>query len=417
MGVLSKLFGSDRAPMTPQPDEIMKTVMSWDTGKMAKLMKHPDGGVRRSVVETVAMVGKMRPTGGNQFQYRADTGLAPAMAKFLIEHVNDPDPAVREFILTTLEKSKLPEVEKVVKALRAAEAKEPAVPGASPRQSEAGQTSTESEEKKIERLFKEAKDLPWEESEKKVGLYTTLLELIASSKSAANPAAVLRNRGIAYRSLKRYGEALQDFRAELEQAQNQGDRMRIMQCQKLIEETEGWQRKEEILAGGGAKAEKLQAMDRDKFLVWNDGPDADRAFESYFVDLTDADPDVRAEAARILAEPPKSQQRLIAIYQRCVGSDPQRASLAGRVLGRNAAKGSDDMIHAEIARMLYGLDLSFLPCPCVHCGKPNLGIPAPPKAPWVAYYHQDNDRGAYAVPVLCDGCGKEFFVVWDQDPR
>jgi len=287
----------------------------------------------------------------------------------------------------------------------------------SPLQAENNQKNAESVEGKIERLFAEAKALPWEDSEKKVTIYTDLLDLITKSDTSANPSAVYRNRGIAYRSLKRYAEAMQDFRAELDLAQRQGDRLRTMQCQQIIEETEASKRKDEIAAAGGEKAEKLQTMDRDKFMVWGEGLEADKAFDRYFADLTDADCDIRAEAARILGESPKAVQRLIAIYQSCRGNDPRRASLAGRVLGRNAAKGSDEMIHAEISRMLYGLDLSFLPCPCVHCGRINRGIPAPPRAPWVPYYHQDNDRGAYAVPVLCDSCGKDFYVVWDQDPR
>jgi tetratricopeptide (TPR) repeat protein len=270
---------------------------------------------------------------------------------------------------------------------------------------------------KIERLFAEARNLPWTESEKKVALYTELLDLIAANGTPANSAAVLRNRGIAYRSLNRFTEALKDFRAELEWAQGQSDRMRVMKCQEIIEETEAWQRKEEIAAGGGEKAEKLAAMERDQFLIWKEGPETEKAFAGFFADLTHPDPDVRAAAARILAESPPAREKLIALYRSTVDSDPGRASLSGRVLGRSAAKGSDEMIQAEIARMLFGLDVSFLPCPCVHCGRMNRGIPAPSRAPYVAYYHQDNDRGAYAIPVLCDGCGKEFYVVWDRDPR
>lgn len=86
-------------------------------------------------------------------------------------------------------------------------------------------------------------------------------------------------------------------------------------------------------------------------------------------------------------------------------------SLAGRVLGRKIIKGPDEFISAEIARIYYGINVSFISCSCVYCGHLNKGIAAPANGPCVPYYHQKNDKGAYAVPVLCDRCGKTFFVV------
>ena len=166
----------------------------------------------------------------------------------------------------------------------------------------------------------------------------------------------------------------------------------------------------------GENASKLNDMQEQAHGLWLSGPDFDRAFNSLFADLVNDDPDIRAEASRLLADARNALQKLISIYQECLHSDPQRASLAGRVLGRKLAKGSDDMIHAENALIMYGFSASFIPCPCVHCGYFNRGIAAPPGGPMVPYYHQSDDKGAYAVPVLCDKCGKEFFVVWDTDP-
>ncbi|MFH2107472.1 MAG: hypothetical protein ABII93_02280 [Chrysiogenia bacterium] len=123
MGLFDKWLGTKQAPEIPSPEEIQKLAFSWNTGKLAKLMKHPDTGVRKSVIEWVTMVGKTRSAGNNQFHFNSENRLAHPMAKFLVEHVNDSDPAVREAILKVLENSGIPDVENVVKMARAKEAK------------------------------------------------------------------------------------------------------------------------------------------------------------------------------------------------------------------------------------------------------------------------------------------------------
>jgi len=277
----------------------------------------------------------------------------------------------------------------------------------------------ESLDDRINRLWESAKKLGWSdaEREKAVAIYTELLGLVDETSASFNVCAIFRNRAIAYRSLKNYDAALEDLAHELEIAQTRGDGLRIMECQKIIEETREWKRKAEIEVSGGEKAKKFGAMEQQAHKLWGAAPDADAAFESLFADLEDDDPDVRAEASRLLADSPNAIRKLISVYQECLNSDPRRASLAGRVLGRKVTKGYDGMIHAQIAQMKYGLSASFIPCSCVHCGHLNKGIAAPPNGPMVPYYHQSDDKGAYAVPVLCDKCGKEFFVVWDMDPR
>ena len=277
----------------------------------------------------------------------------------------------------------------------------------------------ESLDDRINRLWESAKKLGWSdaEREKAVAIYTELLGLVDETSASFNVCAIFRNRAISYRSLKNYDAALEDLARELEIAQRRGDRRRVMECQKIIEETREWKRKAGVEASGGEKAEKFRAMEQQAHKLWGTGPDADAAFETLFADLGNDDPDVRAEASRLLADSRNALQRLLSIYQEWLNSDPRRASLAGRVLGRRIAKGSDDMIHAQIAQIMYGITVSFIPCGCVYCGHLNRGIPAPPNGPMVPYYHQRDDKGAYAVPVLCDQCGKEFFVVWDIDPR
>lgn len=276
-----------------------------------------------------------------------------------------------------------------------------------------------SQDERINQLWEDARKLGWSdaEQEKAVQLYTELLTLIDEQSTSYNICAILRNRAIAHRSLKNYDTALEDLARELEIAQMRRDQMRVMQCRKIVEETQEWKRKAEIQAEGGDKAAKLQALEARGRKLWGGGPDFDNAFGSLLTDLENSDPDIRAEASRLLAEGPNAIGRVISIYQECLNSDPRRAGLAGRVLGRKIAKGSDDMIHAKIGEIMYGISASFIPCSCVHCGQLNRGIAAPPRAPGVPYYHQTDDKGAYAIPVLCDHCGRDFFVVWDMDPR
>ena len=272
---------------------------------------------------------------------------------------------------------------------------------------------------RINHLWESAKKLGWSDAEckKAVAIYTELLGLVDETSASFNMCAIFRNRAMSYRSLRNYDAALEDLARELEIAQRREDQLRVMKCQKIIEETREWKQKAEIEASGGEKAEKFRAMEQQERKLWGTGPDADAAFESLFADLKNDDPDVRAEASRLLPNHRNALLKLVSIYRECLNSDPRRSSLAGRVLGRKIAKGSDDIIPAQIAQMMYGITVSFVPCMCVYCGHLNRGIAAPPNGPMIPYYCQEDDKGAYAVPVLCDKCGKEFFVVWDTDPR
>jgi len=278
----------------------------------------------------------------------------------------------------------------------------------------------ESLDEKIKRLWESAKKLGWSDVDckKKIQIYTELLNLIDENSTTFNICAILRNRAISYRSLKDYDSALKDLKEELKIAQRKGDQIRVMDCKKIIEETNNFKRKAEIEAIGGKKAERFKEMEKQENKLWGSGSDFDMAFETLFKDLESDDPDIRSYATRLLAESSRNAlQKLISIYQECLNTNPNRSSLAGRVLGRKIAKGSDESITSEIARIYYGINVSFISCSCVYCSHTNKGIAAPVNGPRVPYYHQENDKGAYAVPVLCDRCGKTFFVVWDKDPR
>jgi tetratricopeptide (TPR) repeat protein len=285
--------------------------------------------------------------------------------------------------------------------------------------SSSASTPSTSSDARINQLWEKAKQLGYSDQERKKAaeIYSELLTMVDEQSTIFNVCSILRNRAMAYRSLKNNDAALIDLKRELEIAERQDYySVRAMQVRDLIAETQDWQHKAQIESSGGEKAARLKAMEEQARGLWRSGSEFDATFDSLFTDLQDPDPDIRAESSRQLAEGREAILKLISIYQESLRSEPRRASLAGRVLGRKAAKGSDEMIDAQIGQLLYGIPVSFLPCSCVHCGHLNKGIAAPPSGPMVAYYHQKDDQGAYAIPVLCDHCGKEFFVVWDQFP-
>lgn len=269
------------------------------------------------------------------------------------------------------------------------------------------------------RLWESVKKLGVSEADRRkaVAMCTEILGLLDPNTTSLHVGVIFWQRGVSYRLLKNYDAAVADLQQALEFGQRRGDYSLVLDSQRVMEEIRQEKRRAEIEAGGGEKAARLQALEQQAHQLWRTDPESDAAFEGLFANLQDADPDIRLAASRLLAEPPNAVRRLISIYQQNLASDPRRAYLAGRVLGRTIAKGAIEMFPAEIARMKYGLDFSVIPCSCVHCGAMNLGIAAPPGARMVPYYHQEDDKGAYAIPVLCDKCSAEFFVVWDVDPR
>ena len=270
----------------------------------------------------------------------------------------------------------------------------------------------------IDRLWEDAKKLGWSdvEQQKAIDIYTEILTLVDEQSTENDVCAFLRNRAIAYRFLNNFDAALEDHARELEIAQGRGDHMRIIKCSNLIEEAKERKREVQIEAEGGDKAARLHATEVLGHRLWHDGPEFETAFGSLFADMENRDPDVRFDASRLLAKNRDALQRLVTIYQECVNSDPGRASLAGRVLGRQF-RSDIIMTNAETTQRMYGISASFIHCPCVHCNHRNRGIAAPPNSSTECFYTQRDDKGAYAVPVLCDRCSKKFFVVWDSDPR
>jgi hypothetical protein len=59
---------------------------------------------------------------------------------------------------------------------------------------------------------------------------------------------------------------------------------------------------------------------------------------------------------------------------------------------------------------------------CAYCSQTNVTTSWPPNGDYVPFYSQTKERteevsGAYRVPVHCPQCGKDWFIVWDEDPR
>jgi rRNA maturation protein Nop10 len=52
---------------------------------------------------------------------------------------------------------------------------------------------------------------------------------------------------------------------------------------------------------------------------------------------------------------------------------------------------------------------------CRHCNKTHGTTEWPLRGDYVPFYFQD-EAGRYSLKVRCPHCGKDWYVVWDQDP-
>lgn len=159
------------------------------------------------------------------------------------------------------------------------------------------------------------------------------------------------------------------------------------------------------------KGEKIQNIKELEMKLC--GSDFRVAFESLFCALRDEDPEIRAIAAVHLAENHYSVENLISIYKTSIDTDPSRAVLAGRVLGRKLSRGKSEMISEDISYMVFGIRIAFTAYACPHCDKVNPGIPVPSR--YLSFFGQEDDKNCdYALPILCDFCGKGFYLCWDH---
>lgn len=52
---------------------------------------------------------------------------------------------------------------------------------------------------------------------------------------------------------------------------------------------------------------------------------------------------------------------------------------------------------------------------CPHCGKPNKAEEWPLNGDMVPFYFQ-TEAGNYNLRLQCPHCGREWYVVWDDNP-
>jgi hypothetical protein len=52
---------------------------------------------------------------------------------------------------------------------------------------------------------------------------------------------------------------------------------------------------------------------------------------------------------------------------------------------------------------------------CRHCSSPNSVDEWPLRGDGVPFYFQD-EPGIFTQTITCASCGKDWYVVWDQDP-
>ncbi len=52
---------------------------------------------------------------------------------------------------------------------------------------------------------------------------------------------------------------------------------------------------------------------------------------------------------------------------------------------------------------------------CRHCGQMHATDEWPERGDGVAFYYQD-EPGRYSLTVSCPYCGKDWYIVWDDDP-
>lgn len=278
----------------------------------------------------------------------------------------------------------------------------------------------ETPQQKIRRLWQTARTagLTPAKRQKAIDACSELLEIISPNDPKNDRGDVLRNRAMYYRMLKKYDQAIEDLQQEMELAQNKKLQDRINMCHKLIEETRQLQRRREITNEGGQKAQLFNDMQSQAQQLWDNKPDSNDAFDWLFQKLQHPDADVRAEASRLLAEPPNSLEKLANIYRNQQRDNPKAASLAGRVLGRKLDINYPNTSPAQVAKLMFGTSLDFLSLPCLHCGFANHAIPIPPNAKELPFRRQLHDKDAeYIVSVICDQCGKEYFLAWDQKPE
>ncbi|MGI6368745.1 MAG: HEAT repeat domain-containing protein [Anaerolineae bacterium] len=185
-------------------------------------------------------------------------------------------------------------------------------------------------------------------------------------------------------------------------------------AERVVAEKCGWG----ISRASTAKIDDMVAL-REQMAEFS--PDAVRmqpAFDTIAARLGDPDPDVRADVRNSLAGNRYSVRPLWAIYNELLESEPRRAVLAGRVLGHRLNPRGASTVPLNTTITQLGIAIAFMACDCAWCGRKNPNVPVPQRALTLGCQGRRSAEGAaYALPVVCDFCGHEFQVCFEQDPR
>lgn len=168
-------------------------------------------------------------------------------------------------------------------------------------------------------------------------------------------------------------------------------------------------------------AYKLSKGDETSFRVYlkDECLKNEEVFQKLFSLLSSDDLNIRKEVTEIFQNNPKLFPKLIDIYEKNIRLNPKIGVLAGRILGRYIFKKFPKdvwSIPGETSQIALGVNISFVNCICANCGNVNFGIPVPSKGRSGFYSQKDTLFGKFHLPVLCDYCGKEFFIAWDDNP-
>ena len=185
-------------------------------------------------------------------------------------------------------------------------------------------------------------------------------------------------------------------------------------AERAVVEKKGWG----IAHASQAKIDDMVAL-REKMIAFSpDAVEMQEAFDELFARLDDPDPDVRGDVKNSLAGNRYSVRPLWTIYNELLETEQRRAVLAGRVLGHRLNPRGDDRIPLSVTMSKLGIPMAFVSCACAYCGRKNPNVPVPQRALDLACEGRRSAQGAaYALPVLCDFCGNEFYVAYDEDPR
>jgi hypothetical protein len=185
-------------------------------------------------------------------------------------------------------------------------------------------------------------------------------------------------------------------------------------AERVVAEKKGWG----IARASQRKIDEMVAL-REKLAEFSGDPVAmEVAFDELFNRLDDPDPDVRGDVKGSLASNRYSVRPLWAIYNELLDTEPRKAVLAGRTLGHRLNPRGVSRVPVGTTMTKLGMPIAFITCNCAHCGHPNPNIPVSQRGAKLACtVRRESGSAPYAVPVLCDFCGNDFYVLWDEDPR